>query len=285
MTGNLSRLGLGTVQFGIPYGVTNHSGITSESDVSLILNEAVRRGVRTLDTASLYGKSEAVLGKTIGELGFRIVTKSAKGSLTEGLKQSLEKLGRPSVYGLLLHDTVDMNANSYKELLGFKEQGIVQKIGISAYNTSEIEQVIDQYDIDLIQIPVSVFDQRLVKNGMLKKLKAKNIEIHARSAFLQGIALENATNLPAHLHGLFEPLTKFRTFCEQRSIDQTTAALSFVLGLLEIDCVICGVNTPAQFTELCDRTANIKNIPTEDFAHLAVAHEKLINPGLWKAQA
>ena len=68
------KIALGSVQFGIPYGVTNRGGMTSRQEVREILTVAARSGVDTIDTAITYGESERVLGAE-GCSRFRIVTK------------------------------------------------------------------------------------------------------------------------------------------------------------------------------------------------------------------
>src|SRR5690554_5992846 len=69
-----NRLALGTVQFGLPYGVANQSGQVSLEEVGQILESARQAGVRTLDTATAYGESEVILGQQDLQ-EFAVVTK------------------------------------------------------------------------------------------------------------------------------------------------------------------------------------------------------------------
>ena len=54
-----NKLGLGTVQFGQAYGVSNARGQVPKADVAAILERAGKAGVRVLDTAANYGEAEA----------------------------------------------------------------------------------------------------------------------------------------------------------------------------------------------------------------------------------
>ena len=47
-----------------------------------------------------------------------------------------------------------------------------------------------------IQIPVNALDRRAIHSGLLRRLKTKGVEIHARSVFLQGLLLMQPTELP-----------------------------------------------------------------------------------------
>lgn len=61
----------------------------------------------------------------------------------------------------------------------------------------QVDSLLSNFDFDLIQVPFNVFDARLTRDGQLSTLKNKNVEIHTRSAFLQGMLL-NFDNLPKH---------------------------------------------------------------------------------------
>ena len=70
----MTKLALGTVQFGMDYGI--NSGIKVEqNEVLKIVNLARKSGIKLIDTAQLYGSSEKVLGN-VNTVDFDIVTKS-----------------------------------------------------------------------------------------------------------------------------------------------------------------------------------------------------------------
>src|SRR5688572_16931975 len=105
------RLALGTVQFGVPYGIANQSGQPSEEDVAMVVSRAWKGGLRTLDTAIAYGDSERRLGR-VGVQHWHIVTKlpavdkdctDVEAWVRTAVAGSLERLRVPRLHGLLLH--------------------------------------------------------------------------------------------------------------------------------------------------------------------------------------
>ena len=200
----MSKIALGGVQFGIDYGVANNKGQVQIEEVQSILNYAKKNGVNILDTASGYGDSEGVLGK-VGVDNFQIITKTT--SIKQGVNgvvrifyQSLKNLKQKKAYGLLIHDIGEIEHKQFDtlliELARLKQQGLVKKIGVSVYNNQQIDYVLDNFSIDLIQLPINILDQRLINDESLVKLKKHNVEIHARSALLQGLLLMSINTIP-----------------------------------------------------------------------------------------
>jgi aryl-alcohol dehydrogenase-like predicted oxidoreductase len=290
------KIALGTVQFGMSYGISNNAGKTSQEEVGSILADAASYGVRVIDTASLYGNSETVLGRSLpSNSEFHIVTKTPQFAgqvlgesdaqhLEDSLRSSLSKLGRSSVYGLLIHRSSDIllpGGNLLVDrLLKLKQYGLVSKVGVSVYSGLQIDQVLERFPIDLIQLPINVLDQRLLQSGHLQKLKRAGVEIHARSAFLQGLLLMEQQEVPEYFDGVREHLESLRLFMRERGLSPLQAALGFVSGIPEIDQVICGVNNARQLGEIIE-AARVK-VDFRKFAEYAIADEGIVNPALWK---
>jgi aryl-alcohol dehydrogenase-like predicted oxidoreductase len=289
------KIALGTVQFGMNYGISNKAGKTSQTEVGAILTAAEKYGVSVIDTATLYGDSEAVLGQTLSpNSSFNIVTKTsqfAKQMLDEADAQHLEdtfhsslsKLGRSSVYGLLVHRVDDLflpGADLLMDrLLKLKQDGLVSKIGVSVYSGSQIDRLMERFKIDLIQLPINVMDQRLLQSGHLQKLKNAGVEIHTRSTFLQGLLLMKLQNVPEYFDVIRKNLESYHRFIRARGLTPIQAALGFVLGLQEIDQVICGVNNALQLGEICE-AAQVE-VESNELAEFAIADESIVNPALW----
>ncbi|MDO9542162.1 MAG: aldo/keto reductase, partial [Kiritimatiellia bacterium] len=142
---NLSQLMLGTVQFGMSYGIANKTGQPSYQTVLKILENAVAHGVNCLDTASAYGDSEEALGRALRELGIAdkivVVTKvpamndnlqpkQADSFIEEAVKTSLKRLQLEVLPICLFHQERD--AVYAESLLRMKKKGLVKHIGISA---------------------------------------------------------------------------------------------------------------------------------------------------------
>lgn len=287
----LAKLGLGTVQFGLDYGISNRSGRTAAEEVGMILTLARERGISVLDTAPAYGESERVLGGfPLREAGFKIVTKTpqwAEGGdlarqLVSGLRNSLAALGISRAFGLLFHRAADLEGAGGKALMrsarDCQARGWVEKVGVSVYTAEEIDAVMASGPPDLIQAPVNVFDQRLIRSGHLKALRAAGVEIHVRSAFLQGLLLMDPADLPPAMDRARGPLDSFRAFAASRSLTPLEAALGFALGLPEADIVLCGVNDSAQLRDICLRA---RALECREFEALALDDESLLNPSGW----
>ena len=293
-----NKIAIGTVQFGVSYGVSNDGGQTSKHEVNKILQYAHDVGINTLDTASNYGCSEAVIGDFIQNnnnlLDFDIVTKIPNFpgdsindynicELIENFKLSCEKLGKIFIYGLHIHNCENLFLPGGDKLLREIEQlkidGFIKKIGISVYNSDQIDRILDNFSIDLIQIPINILDQRLVDSGHLSKLKHNDIEIHARSVFLQGLLLMPIENIDPWFDPIKKVLYRFNIEARKRNLSALQLAFGFVQNIPEVDKIIVGVNTLKQLKEI----VNIEStyFDPSEFSCLSVDNLKFINPSNW----
>lgn len=289
------KLGLGTVQFGLDYGVSNSAGMTPEAEVARILGLAAGQGVRILDTATGYGNSEEVLGRTLPtQHRFAIVTKTPAQRADEtgdayiarvgaSFRRSLSKLGQEKLYGVLVHRAEDLLSVQGERLMAvlleLKQQGLVEKVGVSVYNAAQIDAVMARHSVEVVQLPVSVLDQRLIASGHLTALKRAGVEIHSRSAFLQGLLLIPPENLPAYFSPIRNHFSCYRDYLESLGLTPLQAALGFVLGLPELDHVILGVNTAAQLQEvLAARAAQVDAYAMTQFA---LTDSAMLDPSRW----
>lgn len=259
------RLGLGTVQFGLDYGISNQGGKPTPQAVAGILDFAWQSGIRLLDTAAAYGTSEQVLGETAKAATFDIVTKAGpfdaamapaeKAALVmANFHRSLEYLKRDRIYGLLVHSADDLMGDGgdaiYRAMGELRDTGRVVKIGISAYAPEQIQAVIERFDIDLVQAPFNILDQRLVRGGMLGELKRRGIEVHGRSAFLQGLMLVEPGQLGDHFERVRPLLESFHDAVRAAGLSPFQACLRFALNTPGLDVVLCGVNKITELQEL-----------------------------------
>ncbi len=287
------KLGLGTVQFGMDYGISNTIGETDPNEVSRILTYASEQGVHFLDTANTYGNSEETLGKAISAPNlFSIVTKTPPvQSDAVGLKEiralddafhlSLEKLGEQSVYSLMVHHAKDLLLDGGELLFGkmqeYVKSGLIGKIGVSVYGREMLDLILERYPVDLVQVPINVFDQRLLEANYLSEIRKTGIEIHARSVFLQGLLLME--HLPAYFSPIKDHFSTYKTHLNSLGLSLLEGALGFVHSLDEVDVVLCGVNNLQQLKEIMLAT-NVQ-INTQDFSCFALQDEAAINPARW----
>ena len=185
-----------------------------------------------------------------------------------------------SVDGLLIHNIDDINDkrfdNLYKELSKLKQSKLVNKIGFSTYTPEQVNFLLDNFDFDIIQVPISVFDTRLIDNGQLQALKNKKIEIHARSIFLQGLLL-NFKKLDKYFTKWDNHFNIYQKMVKISNLSLLEYALNFVLDIKEIDKVIVGVNSERHLKEIIKSILVKKNLKA-----YPINEEDLINPSLWK---
>jgi aryl-alcohol dehydrogenase-like predicted oxidoreductase len=288
----VNRLALGTVQFGLPYGIANQVGQVTRSEAGAMLQLASANGIDTLDTAISYGESEACLGE-VGTQGFRLVTKLPAvpdGCLDVGswvqqqLSASLDRLGVSEVYGLLLHRSDQLlgenGAALYGALQALKETGQAQKVGVSIYTSSELVALAPRYRLDLVQAPLNLLDQRLYSTGWLQRLKDDDVEIHTRSAFLQGLLLMAQDDIPAKFLPWITLWQTWHRWLADHDISAVEACLAFPLSFVEVDRVVVGADSVSQLAQLVSAS---KFQPKAILPNLQCEDEKLINPAKWLA--
>jgi aryl-alcohol dehydrogenase-like predicted oxidoreductase len=286
----MNRLALGTVQFGLPYGIANKSGQVSPLEAKAMLQLATASGIDVLDTAIAYGESESCLGG-IGSHGYRVVTKlppvpaecaDINVWVEDQISASLNRLGVAAVYGLLLHRSDQLlGANGrdiYLALQGLKKRGWVEKIGVSIYAPSELDAITKRYRLDLVQAPFNLVDRRLLASGWLRRLKGEGIEIHTRSAFLQGLLLMPKTTIPNQFAVWNDLWHTWHEWLGCNDLTALRACLAYPLSFPEIDRVVVGADSTSQLAQVIS-AAN--GPPQLVFPELQCEDDKLINPSNW----
>ena len=292
------KLGLGTVQFGLDYGISNYQGKTSLNEAANILQVAKSSAIDLLDTASLYGDSEAVVGQAMYGQSFQVVTKTPQFKtpkikkehavqLKQAFDNSLNKLQVDNIYGLLMHQAEDLLADGgeylMEALIEIKEIGGTQKIGVSVYNQEQIERVLNRYQIDLIQLPLNVFDQGLAINGCLKELKKNNVEIHVRSIFLQGLLLTEIDEIRQYFNKFKPQIKQYQSVLDDYGLSLLQGALAYIKSIREVDYAIVGVNSSRELVEI---TNAVDTLPNEfpSFDNFYSNDQRLVNPLVWLAE-
>ena len=247
---HLTQLCLGTVQFGLPYGITNEAGQVPEQEVSRILDLAAASGIRLLDTAQSYGMAETVLGRCWPKNSpRRLISKLPPGlpphRWEDSFMTSLQRLQAPNLDGYLLHRSSDLLSPDGDALLDWleslRERGLVQRIGISIYDASEVEDLpIDR--LQLVQLPISVYNQSLICDDTLKRFQDLGVAVHARSVLLQGLLLQSPQCWPGHLSPEFrDHHSRWLDYLYANDLSPLAGALSFVRACEGIEAVLVGV--------------------------------------------
>lgn len=284
------KLALGTAQIGLNYGIANKNGRLHKEEAKKLLVLAKGNGIDTLDTAIAYGQSESVLGE-VGVAGWRVISKlpavpdgckNIEAWVFQQVEQSLYRLGIKQLYGLLLHNPRQLlhaeGAALYSALNKIKAAGYTQKIGASIYLDVNTSHILNQYRLDLIQAPFSIFDQRLLKTGLAERLHRQGIEIHTRSAFLQGLLLMPAKDRPDKFNPWNAHWQEWDRWLTLHNLTPLEACMQYIHSFEWIDRVVVGVDLPVHLTEILNAASSpLPVLP--DFA--PILDERLINPASW----
>jgi aryl-alcohol dehydrogenase-like predicted oxidoreductase len=246
---NLQKLILGTAQFGLDYGISNTRGKITQTEVECILAKAAEAGISTLDTAAAYGNSEESIGKALqGRSDFNIITKyppnTPEKSINQAFEESLKRLETKKLYGYLLHSFSSYLSNPtlLDKLLDLKAKGRVKKIGVSVYHPREAEALFKaNVPIDIVQFPYSVFDRRF--ENILPELRAKGIETHARSIYLQGLYFMQQESIPQHLQKVALKVKELQHLAAKYKLPLGAMLMGFALRHKYVTNIVVGVES------------------------------------------
>ena len=283
----MTRLVLGTAQFGSAYGVTNALGRLADADVAALVAAARAGGIDTFDTAADYGDSQDRLG-ALAPAGNRYVTKfsfPAEGAIDADalFARSAATLGVDRLAGVMFHKLADLRdpraAGAIDVLWAARAEGRIERAGVSVYDASDLELALAVFpDLDLVQLPANLVDTRLLDNPLVSRLRETGAEIHARSAFLQGILLAAPGALPAG----FEPFEPVVVELDRRAEEAGTTRLALALGFLRdsgvVDGVVVGATTTAELTGIL---AGWNSPSAVSRAELPPVPAELLDPRSW----
>lgn len=286
----MSKLALGTVQFGLNYGVANKFGIVEPSEVKKIFLLAKKFKINLIDTAIGYGESEKIIGK-IGILDFNFISKlpaipanclDVDNWVEKNVKDSLARLGVKSLYGLLLHKPKDLLGSSGKQLINalkkIKSKNLVKKIGISIYDPSELDLLMHLMKIEIVQAPLNIIDRRLENSGWMSKLYKAKVEIHARSVFLQGLLLMSKQERPYKFNRWSSLWKIWDEWLKDNKITALEATIQHAISVSEISKVIIGVDTKQQLEQIIIAS---KGVLQKTSSELNTNDKELLNPTHW----
>jgi len=292
----MSKIALGTAQFGLPYGITNTYGQVDHTEIDSIWQVARGAGITMLDTAIAYGNSEESIGAT-NSSSFAIVTKlpplsGAEKSVPQWvqiqIENSLVKLKRKSVYGLLLHNPADLLGSRGNELLtslkNLKRDGLIQKFGLSIYSPNELDSLIahnPNFLPDIVQAPLNIFDRSIETSGWLARLSEMKVEVHVRSVFLQGLLLQKPNERSLAFNRWSSMFAQFDSWSNAQQVSSLEACLDHVLSYPEVSKVIIGVTSANELKQIITAASgNHVRAPQS----LQVTDVDLIQPMNWNKQ-
>lgn len=292
------KLALGTVQLGLRYGIRQREyKPPPKEEAAAILTQAAACDLGFVDTAFEYAESEQIIGASRPQQWRpRLITKTPKfrdGALFAKTGRWLQKayelscadLRVDSCYALLVHSPENLLQPGGQHLIDalckLKETGRVEKIGVSIYSRRQVAEVSRIFPFEIVQLPLSLADQRLLRDGTLGELRNRGVEIHVRSVFLQGALLLEADEVPTGMEGLNPALAELKRRSAAAGISSVHALLRFALELEEVDAVVAGVNKALQLEEL--GRLSLQPLPAGfDRSPLPINDVDLLNPATWQ---
>lgn len=296
-----NKLVLGTAQLGLDYGIANTVGKPTEKQALEIMKYAVENGINYFDTAYSYGNSEIIIGKFLNvhknyKNKVNIITKMPslkkekldEKNINNRFFESLHRLEQESLYCYMIHDFKDIENNCDeigKVFLKLKKNSYIKKIGVSVYDNFQINFLLRNFNFDLIQLPISIFDQRLIKDNSLLELKKKNIEIYARSVFLQGLVFLNENALPNKLSKFKDYIERLNTISSKYKFSKEEISLLFVNAITEIDKIVIGIEKIGQLqrnVKILSKPGSFNKIKTFiNFKDIFIKDKDIIDPRRW----
>lgn len=285
-----SKLILGTVQMGLPYGINNTKGKISLSESLEILDYAIENGIEILDTAEVYGSAHQVIGefhKKYPSKKFQIITKlpnQVNDNLIKKVNSFLEELRVDQLHALLFHSflSYENNQDNFDALRQLKFEKKIKNIGVSVYTNEEIEQVILNKEIDIVQVPFNLFDNANLRGEILAKARSNGKTVHTRSALLQGLFFKDINDRNQTVENLRNELIRIADISKKHEVSTSALALSYCMQQQAINNVLIGVDSIHQLKVNLE-AANyiIEPLIIDEINAIHVKDPNLLNPSLW----
>ena len=295
-----NKLCLGTVQFGMKYGINNQYGKPKRQDTFKMMDIARDKGIDVFDTAAAYGDAEEILGEYIKKMklqsSIRVISKLRPNLIGDDCKNpqmiveneligSIKRLNIERLDGYLLHTPANFYNNGIMEgLSNCKKSGLVKNIGVSIYEMEHALDVVKSGTVDYIQIPYSIFDQRVDKTDFFNIARANKVTVYARSAFLQGLIFMNEENIPDFLEDARKHLKTYDGILKKYNLTRLEAAILFSYNNENVDYCVLGVDTAEQLIQdidIVNRPIDYGECVSEIKAAFANMEKSVIFPSLW----
>ena len=281
-----NKLVLGSAQFGMPYGIANSTGQISQDEVSKILNFASKNNINTIDTAKNYGNSEISIGKYLKKSSnskWSIITKiSQDRGIYDQITDSIEKLSvLPNV--VMAHNAELYVSKKFQIELEQVFEKHTFKIGVSIYTENDIDKVLNAgLKPDIIQVPINILDSRLYRKDIISKLYQNNIEIHARSVFLQGLFYLPLNELDERFVDAIPFLEKLHKIAKKYNVKLSELSLLWLASLKEISKIIIGVDSLSHLQmHLVTISKKLENRAFDEALSIHYENKELLNPLTW----
>ena len=251
--------------------------------------ERGKTGAIYLDTARAYGNAEAIIGSCLEEKNdYKIISKLPAGKTCDwevDFQKSCELLKVNSIDSILLHSADDLRGKEggalKKWLIKLKERGLVRRIGISIYEASDLRDI-DKAILDLVQLPLSIYDQRLLRDGTIDELSLNGTAIHARSLYLQGLLLTPADKWPTWINPAVKNHHKcLEELAHRRKCKLIDMALGFAKEQTQLEAVILGLCSIDELDQLNKAWESKSPWQEGEWSAWSITDTCILDPRLW----
>lgn len=262
----IAEVSLGTVQFGLPYGLPDEHGRLPMLDelASLeVLRRAFVEGVNFLDTARSYGTSEAVIGRALKKRQETVYVATKLEPLSDEMTdEEIQKTIRGSIEGsrrALDREMIDLMQvhNATKALLGrevlfdtlyeAQQKERLRFLGVSTYDVKDPEFAMTQPYWDTLQVEFNLLNQQTAV--LFDEIQRQNRGLIIRSAMLKGAITADEQAIPDHLKPLAQKAKDLKAIAPDKAMSSAHIALSYVLSHPAVSTVITGVLNTDQLLE------------------------------------
>lgn len=292
------KLCLGTVQFGMDYGLAKTKAMKIDEAVKCI-SFAVQNGVTAIDTSPAYGYAESIVGEYIKTsdiardniyisdklypaLPDNLNSEEYEKEINNRINESLEKLNTDYIDAYIYHTSeYALNNELLKALFSVKEKGKAKKIGVSVYTPEEaLACCYDEY-ADFLQLPYSVFDRRMKVAGVFGF--PEKMTIHARSVFVQGLLFMPENELPYFLSDAKSAVTRYHELCKEYCVSESALAMGYVKQNAAISAIVFGAVSEEQIKSNIDafNTNMSKELLDKAEKEFHCLDEAIYLPTLW----
>ncbi len=279
-----SRIVIGSANFTQKYGADFVK--IKNIEKKKIIKLAKKNNIYKIDTAEAYLKNKKIFKNL--DKKFNFFTKVLPDNRWTSLEFCQKKisshfriLNNNKVEVLFLHDFKILFTKNgkkiFKNLEILKKRNYFKKIGISIYDTRYLKLLISNFNFDVVQCPYNILDKRILTTGWFDKLKSKNIEIHARSIFLQGLLVNKTINKKKYFQKWQTSFIKWFDNLDRNNISPIDYCLSDLLNY-DFDRIIIGINNSKNL----DEVINFKTINKKKMINFSINDKKLIDPRNWK---
>jgi aryl-alcohol dehydrogenase-like predicted oxidoreductase len=297
----MAELVLGTVQLGVPYGISNSSGKPDQRSATEIVKIAYEGGVRYFDTAQGYGDSEKVLGNALKDLGIAddvsIISKfesdvdvTDAGAVANAVNESCERLGVSLLFGLQTRLTLVepiWGEGARVALSSLVESGLIQELGVSVYTPEQARFALEMEGINAIQLPCNIADRRFEDDGVLADIRKKGIQTYLRSVYLQGLFFVDADSMPYEMSFATSVVLSVQGLAQELGLEVSVLLLQYVKTMYPSARILLGAETAEQMKQNIDAWNTV--VPSDFIKRTHGAfnfvEERILNPSLWPSMS